>query len=308
MQMITGVSAMTCDISTLISYHIIDYRIHSFDWSLMQVIIVFSSPTLLALILVFVLSRMFERKKTKIRPFRWVRRLSKKQRMKDRELARIRKKEKGELRQIKIQQMRQAQLQNIVEPPGNEYTGKSWFRKLDWVFKLFLLWTMYHCINYFFSGMLFSYFFYRRFGYVIWYIFNSSGFNIFFSMISFIFMVVLGFVFAPQFLYSGKLYFNNLNDRNRIPFVISQVVIPSLLGVVFSFIAQIPRLSLTMTMMNVSILILLIAVPIRGTYFAEIHFDNKDKKASVIWKWLGVAVVSISAILIALKIGIHISI
>jgi hypothetical protein len=308
MQLVTGVSAFFVDIGTLISFHVIDYRIHAFDWSLLQVIVVFSAPTLLSLILIFVLSRFFERKKKKIKWFRWPRQFTKKGRQKQRELAYQKKKEKGIQRQQKIQLMYQAKDENGVVAYETVSTSRKWYRRFNWVVKLFLLWTMYHLINFFFSGMLFSYFFYRRFGYVIWYIFNSSGFNLFFLSISAIFMVVLGFVFAPQFLYSGKMYFNDLTDRIRLPFVISQVVIPFFIGSILTFVAEIPRLSLTMTLMNISIGILLIAVPIRGVYFAELHFDSKPKNKKFIWKWLVVSVLLITGILILLKAGIEIKI
>jgi hypothetical protein len=121
-------------------------------------------------------------------------------------------------------------------------------------------------------------------------------------------MIVLGFVFAPQFLYSGKMYFNTLTDRIRIPFVISQVIIPFIVGIIIIFAAETPRISITMTAMSVSIVILLIAIPIRGTYFAEIHFDNKEKKIGIIWKWVIISFIFIAAILIALKSGILINI
>lgn len=307
MQMVTGVSAYFVNISTLISYHIIDYRIHGFDWTLFQVIVVFTAPTLLSLFLIFILSRLFERKKKKVRWFRWFRRLTKKGRQRDRELAYQKKKEKGVLRQEKIRLMYHARTEEGIPIPELTTDTRSWFRRINWIWKLFLLWTMYHLINYFFSGMLFSYFFYRRFGYVIWYIFNSSGFNLFFLVVSSIFMIVLGFVFAPQFFHSAKQYFNDLTDRIRIPFIIAQVIIPVTLGMILTFIAEVPRFSLTMTMMNLSIIALLIAAPIRGIYFAELHFDSKEKKIGVIWKWLAVATIIVTGILIAMKIGIPIN-
>jgi hypothetical protein len=299
---------MGCDISTMIKYSIIDYRIHGYDWTLPQVIIVFSSPTLLSLILIFFLSRLFERKKIRIRLFHWVRRLSKRQRIKMREEARIRKREKGEFLQQKIQRIKQGLPSDPLSDLNQVPAGKKGLRKFSWPMKLFLLWMMYHSITYFFSGMLFSAVFYRRFGYVIWYIFNSNGFNLFFSGIAFIFMIILGFVFAAQFLYSAKIYFNDLTDRFRIPFVISQALLPFAIGSLLSFIAQMPRLSLTMTIMNFSILLLLIPLPIRGTYFPELHFDNKEKKVRIFWKWFFASIGIIVLILFALKVGITFSI
>jgi hypothetical protein len=173
--------------------------------------------------------------------------------------------------------------------------------------RLFFLWTMYHSVTYFFSGMLYAFLFHRRFGYVIWYAFDNFFFDVLFSLLAFLLMLAIGYIFAVQFFYSGRMYLNKLNDANRMPFMVSQVFIPFFIGTVVTIALQIPVFDPSLILLNFSLFFLLLPIPSRAARFDSLHFDNHEKRPKIQWRWIAVATVVALAILIAVKTGIPIS-
>jgi hypothetical protein len=287
-QMLTGVTAYYTDISTLLNYSIIDYKIHSYDWSFTQVMAVFSIPCMVILILILVIARTFENKKEDEGMPRWYQMITNKQRERifTRSLDEIKPKKKRRKRNWFSRQRK-----------GIELSGYM---------RLFLLWAMFHMITYFFSGMLFSVLFYRRIGYAIWHMFDYYNINFFFAAIAFIFLLVLGFVYAGQFLSSGKMYFNHLVDRNRMPFIMAQVILPFYLGLIIIVLLMIPDISYTLTAMNFSMLFLLLPVQLKSAHYPEIQYDKEEKDISIKWDWVFLSFVIVLALYLPLKIGIFI--
>jgi hypothetical protein len=165
---------------------------------------------------------------------------------------------------------------------------------------------MYHSLTYLFSGMLYAFLFHRRFGYVIWYAFNTYIFDLLFSVFAFLTLVVIGYVFAAQFLYSGRMYFNDLGSKNRLPFVLSQAIFPFFIGTVLTVALQIPVFDPSLILLNFSIFFLLLPLPSRAASFETLHFDNRLKTIKINWVIILLSSVIILAIVTALKIGIPI--
>jgi hypothetical protein len=107
---------------------------------------------------------------------------------------------------------------------------------------------------------------------------------------------------------SGKMYFNQLVDRNRMPFIMAQAILPFYIGIVITTLMMIPDISYTLIIMNFSMIFLLFPLQVRGSHYPEIQFDNEPKEISVKWDWVFLAVVIMVALYLPLKIGIFISV
>jgi len=288
---VTAITAWFCDISTTLNYTVVDFHIRYWNWTPEMVILVFSVPAIFALIITVLTSFAFAG--TFWKPgFLWrFRFLTKKQRYKHRQ-----KQRNKEL---------DAQVQRINKTAQPEEKPKR-KKRISWTIRLFLLWTLYHSITFFFSGMLYSFLFHRRFGYVIWYAFNAYIFDLLASVVAFLSMVVIGYVFAVQFFNSGRMYFNDLNDRNRMPFVLSQAIFPFIIGTILTIALQFPTFDPALILLNFSLFFLLLPLPSRAAHYDSLHFDSREKTVQVYWRWLIWSSVIIISIIIAIKIGITI--
>jgi hypothetical protein len=252
---------------------------------------VFSIPALFTVVVALVCSLPFVRHLTLSDVFKRLRYITKKQRYKQH-----RKHRKGEI-ELQVQR-----LNKTSQEPDKKIRQK----RISWTVKLFLIWTLYHCLAYFFSGMLYSFLFHRRFGYVIWYAFNAYPFDLLFSFVAFLSMVITGYFFAAQFFYSGRMYFNDLNDRNRMPFVISQAFFPFIAGTLLTNLLQIPVFDPAVILLNFTVFFLLLPLPSRAARFDTVHFDSREKTPAINWHWLGLSAVVVISIVIAIKTGITI--
>ena len=289
--LVTAMTAWFCDISTTLNYTFVDFHIRYWNWTTEMVILVFSVPAIFALIITLLTSLAFAKTFRRPKILSRFRFLTKKQRYKHRR------------RQQQKQLESQVQRIHKTAQPDEKPVRK---KRISWTIRLFFLWTLYHSITFFFSGMLYSFLFHRRFGYVIWYAFNAYVFDLIFSVIAFLSMVIVGYVFAEQFFNSGRMYFNNLNDRNRMPFVLSQAIFPFIIGTIITIALQFPTFDPALILLNFSLFFLLLPLPSRAAHYDSLHFDNREKTAKIYWNWLVLSSVIILSIIIATKIGITI--
>ena len=288
---VTGLAALFCKISTTLNYTFVDFHIRYYNWTEEMVIQVFSIPALFALLISFLTLLPFAK------GLKWpdfLKRLphfTKKQRYKHK----YRQRQKVLEHQVR-------RLNKTLQP----YETPKVRKRLSWQLRLFFLWTFYHCMTYFFSGMLYSFLFHRRVGYVIWYAFNSYIFDVLFSALAFLSLAAIGHFIAVQFFNSARMYLNDLNGRNRMPFVISQAIFPFVIGTIVTILFQIPVFDPALVLLNFSIFFLLLPLPSRAVRYDNLHFDRREKAVKIYWHWVALSSVIIISIMIALKSGIQI--
>ena len=290
--LITGLAAWYSGISTTLNYTMVDFHIRYWEWTPEMVIIVFTAPALFALAVALLSALAFARRRDWKHIFRRMKFMTRKQK------ARHRREERRKMLELQVQRLQSGQ-------EGEERTRRR--RRLTWRTRLFLLWTLYHSLTYFFSGLLFSFLFHRRFGYVTWYAFDNFLFDVFFSFIAFVSMLVIGYAYAPQFFQSGKLYFARLGHSNRMPFALSQAFIPFFLGTVVTTAAQLPAFDPSLVLLNLSLFFFLLPIASRSVTFGSLSFGQEDPPARVWWGWIGWAVAVVAGILVAVRIGIPIN-
>ena len=288
-QLITGVVCHWFDIQTVLYYGITEYhftiksivegQVIMNKWTLIEIIVVFASASVACLILAIFSYRLLNMKRIKF-SFKRV----------------FRKFTNLFVGKLKRQTYKEQEM------------GKDRSRKinLSGYLRLFLIWFICHAFTYFFSGMLFSWLFFMRFGYVTGYIFDSYFFDNLAASLSLISMVLLGFLFVPLFLHSSRMYFNQLVDWTRMPFVVSQILIPCIIGLPIIVVTLLPKILLKLAVMQICMVILILPLMWRGQMYPEIQFDYKPRTIKIPWKWIISCLVISAAIIISLKFGIKI--
>jgi hypothetical protein len=288
-QLITGLVCHWFDIQTELFYSKTEYhftiksvlesQVIMNKWTLLQIITVFSSAPVACLVLAILAFRLLMMKRISF----GIGKLSRK----------IRILFSGKIRKAELR------MQEAKRKSGKRLNIPASMR-------LFLIWFICHSFTYFFSGMLFTSLFFTRFGYVTGYIFDSFMFDNIAASLSIISMVLLGFLFVGVFLHSSRQYFNQLVDWTRMPFVLSQIFFPAILGLIIVVIMQLPKIVYKLALMQVSMIILIFPILWRGQKYPEIQFDYNPRTIRISWKWIIPFVVISAAMLIALKIGIRI--
>lgn len=150
-------------------------------------------------------------------------------------------------------------------------------------FKLFFLWGFLHAVNMLFGAMLVGALFETGVGYVISWMYIMDTGKVLYSIISIFLLVLAGLFATKQFLISGNTYYNELNNTNRTPFIISQVLMPYLLGNTFLIILRQPRFIFYDTFIGLTLIISIL--PILFTYrsYNELYFEEEEKKPRIAW-------------------------
>lgn len=288
-QIITGIVCHLFDIQTELYYattefhftiqSIIEGQILMNKWTLLEIIVVFAAAPVACLMLGVLLYQLLNMKRIKFSFKRMFRKF----------IYMFAGKQKRQ--ELKMQESEKSRGRKI---------------NLSGHLRLFLIWFICHAFTYFFSGMLFSWLFFMRFGYVTGYIFDSYFFDNLAASLSLISMVLLGFLFVSLFLHSSRMYFNQLVDWTRMPFVINQIVIPTLIGLPIIVITMLPKIIMKIGVMQVCMVILILPLLWRGRMYPEVQFDYKPRTIRINWKWLISGIVISGAMITALKIGISI--
>lgn len=290
--LLTAIGAGLSNINTVLGFSEVIFLIHYWQWSEEQVITVFSIPAIFALGIALLTTIPFAQPSEKKGYFLRFRLLTKKQRQQHKQIQ----------HQKELELLKQ-KLSKTVQPAEN----RKYKKRLSWPVRLFFLWTFYHCTTYFFSGLLYGFFFHRRLSYVIWWVFDNYILDAFFSIVAILFMIALGYVFSVQFFYTARMYFNDLNDRNRMQFVLSQALLPFIAGTVITTLLQLPAFNPALILLNFSMFFLLLPLPYRAVHFDSLHFDSREKTTKIDWDWIVLSLIIILAITIALNIGIPIN-
>ena len=126
------------------------------------------------------------------------------------------------------------------------------------------------------------------------------------SLVGFICLVSAGLGLTRFLLYSGNIYFNKLNKQNRMPFMMSQVFLPFIIGTAVIIGIKQPRITELETVVAISMIVLILPTTIRARFFGNMYFDEEPKKIKLMWPWLLAAVLIIPAFRIIFGIGLRI--
>ena len=172
-------------------------------------------------------------------------------------------------------------------------------------FKLFFLWGFLHAVNMLFGAMLVGTLFETGVGHVISWMYIMDTGRVLYSIISIFLLVIAGLLATRYFLISGNTYYNEINRYNRTSFIISQVLMPYLLGNAFLVILRQPRFIFYDTFIALTMVICILPVLITYRSYNELYFEEEEKKPRIAW----IAIVILAGVLLIfrgiLEIGLH---
>jgi len=172
-------------------------------------------------------------------------------------------------------------------------------------FKLFFLWGFLHAVNMLFGALLVGTLFDTGVGHVISWMYIMDTGKVLYSIISIFLLILAGLLSTKQFLFSANTYYNEINKSNRTSFIISQVLIPYLIGNTFLVLLRQPRFIFYDTFIGITLIICIL--PVLTTYrsFNELYFEEDEKKPGMVWKAIAILAGVILFFRGVLEIGLH---
>ena len=178
-------------------------------------------------------------------------------------------------------------------------------------FKMFFLWGFVHGMVLFFGSLLMGTLLNKGFGWVIAYLYYKDTGKMIFSILSIFALFVSGSAIGRMFLISGNSYFNFIDSRNRKFLIMSQVIIPVIIGSLLLSLLKIPDdlYYTTNEEVNYEVLklwmVLLIAIPVIFSMksYGAIFFDEEERKIRINWYFILSAVVLTALLIYGLEGG-----
>ncbi len=176
----------------------------------------------------------------------------------------------------------------------------------NWPVRLFVLWVMCHSYVQFFGELMLGALLSKGFGWVIAYLFYFDTSKMVISLFGFICLISAGLGLTRYVLYSGNIYFNKLDKNNRMPFIISQIFLPFIIGTAIIIWIKQPKITQLEVVVAISMILLMLPATIRARFFGNMYFDEEPKKIKVMWPWLLAALLLIPAFRFIFGMGIRI--
>jgi hypothetical protein len=174
-----------------------------------------------------------------------------------------------------------------------------------WKSRLFILWLFCHSFIHFFGEFLMGNLLGKGFGYVIMYLFFLDTPKMVMTLIDFVVILFTGLALSKLFLFSGNIYLNKLDKVNRMPFALSQFLLPFLLGTGLILLLKIPGISSLEICVDFSMLLLLMPVIFRARVSQDLFFEEEEKKIKPFWVILVATVIIAVLFRIILGVGIR---
>jgi len=189
----------------------------------------------------------------------------------------------------------------------------SSLRNDNQVFKLFFLWLFVHGMVMFFGSLLMGTLLNQGFGWVIAYLYYKDTGKMVFSIIAIFALIVTGTSVARSFLISGNAYFNFISRDNRKFLLISQMLLPAIIGTVIISMLKVPVEFYYTTSEEVayeifklsSILIVIIPIILTFSSFSSIYFDEDPRIVRFHWIYVLLSLVIFFGYRILLMNGIE---
>jgi len=172
--------------------------------------------------------------------------------------------------------------------------------------RLFILWCFCPLVINFFGNILVGSMLNEGFGYVIMYQFVMDTGKMIITLFTFLCIFLIGLFMTRLFLYSGNIYFNVLNGQNRLKFVLSQFLLPIIIGNSIIILLKLPEIKLFDVLLNGCILLLILPVIFRSVNIQDLFFDEEPRKIKLASYYILVTLLMMIAFRIGLASGIRI--
>jgi hypothetical protein len=170
------------------------------------------------------------------------------------------------------------------------------------IMRLLLLWMLLHSLTRFFGEILVGAIMSQGLGYVILYMFIMDTGKLIITIFAFVAMFTIGLLLTRQLLYSGNIYFNDLDSSNRFRFIWNQFLVPFFVGNILIFLFKLPEINPFDIALNGCMILFLIPVAMRSFTVG----DDEPRKISFQVYLSAATLICIILFRIILGIGIRV--
>jgi len=174
------------------------------------------------------------------------------------------------------------------------------------VLKILLLWAMFHGANSIIGGTLMGNLLGKGFGYVIMYLYYSDTGKLIMSLLMIMLSIIIGTVSTKYWIMSANSYYNYSKPHNRAIFMISQVLIPFVIGTLLIWLITLPKGLIYDTSVNISMIFMVLPPLLLNKYYQEYYFDEEPRKIKYATKIILFTIIFVGAMRILLDIGLRI--
>jgi len=171
--------------------------------------------------------------------------------------------------------------------------------------KLFVLWVAIIGYNFFLGAFASGVSFDEGFGYVPAWLFMNTFWKIFLSLIFLFILGLIGYYSASKFLDTSYSLIR-IRQQNKIKFLLFQVVLPWIIGIIVIFLVKIPNNMNYDTANLVTLAFAVIPVLFNRGAKPSKEFKNLKKPSRIRWVFVALMIVLLLAIRVGLDNGVHV--
>ncbi len=161
-----------------------------------------------------------------------------------------------------------------------------------WSTRLFIMWVFLQAFTQSFGEMIFGTLLNQGFGWVLAYLYFSDTGKMLF-VVGILLGMLTGGLFLSRFvLLTGNIYFNNIGKRNRGPFLMSQILLPFLIGTGMIILVKQPFENGFEFIVEGSMLLVLLPAILRARLTNDLFFDEEPRRIRIKWIWIFITILA----------------
>ncbi len=174
------------------------------------------------------------------------------------------------------------------------------------VLKLVLLWVAIHGFNQIIMGTLVGSLMGQGMGYVVMYAYFMDTDKLILSLSMIVLALILGWILVRVWINTANSYYTCLLSKDRVQFILVQVLFPYLIGNMIVLLVALPDFNLFEMVVNLSLLVFLMPTLLGAAKQPDCYFEVEEE-INVRWRYkmFIFAVVFIVGIRYILHFGIH---
>jgi len=151
-------------------------------------------------------------------------------------------------------------------------------------FRLIMMWIFLQAFTQSLGTMIFGILLNQEFGWVLSYLYFDDTVKLLIVIGLILGMLVTGLFLSRFLLTTGNMYFNFLNRDNKIPFLISQILLPFIIGIGIIALIKQPFLNFFEVFSEGSMLLIICPAIIYARYSQELFFDEEPREIKFNWQ------------------------
>jgi hypothetical protein len=177
--------------------------------------------------------------------------------------------------------------------------------KERWIFRLIMMWIFLQAFTQSLGAMIFGILLNKEFGWVLSYLYFDDTTKLLMVIGLVLGMLVTGLFLSRFLLTTGNMYFNFLNRGNKMQFLISQILLPFIVGTGIIALIKQPLLNFLEVFSEGSMLLIICPAIIYARYSQELFFDEEPREIKVNWRWIVASLLMLILFRVYFGIGVR---